>query len=104
MNNMTSMDEIVSEWNVDVGRISISTSETGQQLLLSGIVSRKIAFTKDVIYQLDIRAHAVGNTHTHTAHGGHRSWNAQSHRSSTRQKTRQQVYMRIVFVLKLYQS
>ena len=76
MQNATSMNEIVSGWNVDVGRISINTSETRQQLLLSGIISRKIAFTKDVIYQLDIRARAVGNTHTQhmavTAPGMHR--------------------------------
>ena len=76
MQNTTSMNEIVNGWNVDVGKVIFNTSDIGQRLLLSGTISRKIAFISDVIYQLDIRARAVGNAHTQhmvvTAPGIHR--------------------------------
>ena len=64
-NGTSTEDVFTSGWDVVSGQIITNTSESGKRYtLLSGVISKKIAFIADVIYELKIQARPIGTTHT----------------------------------------
>jgi hypothetical protein len=66
MRNGTSMENILSSgWSVVSGQIIANMSESGKRYaVLSGVISKEVAFTSDVIYELRIQASPIGTIHT----------------------------------------